>query len=181
MGDFVQGPYTPDRRVTPHMVALAGCVENKLKESGIATCWGGIVTGDGVDLSEIGESGAMWWVNIAAVAVGNTDGSRSGKPSCKPTWFVTATVGYATCYPINDNGEALEPKQQLDLSNLVNAAMMALHRAVSCCDWKDSYGVGEVVVLSWTPQGPMGGVLGGQWTVQVQITGNRPETPAEAP
>ena len=29
--------YTPDRRVTPHLVALAGCVGQKLDESSIAT------------------------------------------------------------------------------------------------------------------------------------------------
>lgn len=173
------GGYTPDRRLTPHLVALAGCVETKLKEAKIVTCYGGITSGDGVDLSEIGDSGAMWWINVGNVTVGNADGTRSSKPSCRPTWYVNALVGYATCYPVNEDGTAMDEKQQLTLSSLVNAAMMALYRAVACCDWQGDYGVGEVVVTTWTPQGPMGGVLGGQWSVQIQILGNRPEPQAD--
>ena len=168
-----QGDYTPDKRITPHLVALAGCVETKLRESGIETCWGGVTTGDGVDLSEIGTDGAMWWVNTGPISVGSADG-RTGAPTCKPTWYVNASVGYATCYPISEDGDALSPQQQLVLTDLVHAAMMALYRAIACCDWQGTYGIGEVVVTTWTPQGPAGGVLGGQWGVQVQILGNRP-------
>jgi hypothetical protein len=162
------------------MVALAGCIGAKLEESGIVTCWGGVTMGDGVDLSEIGTDGAMWWVNIGPIGVGNQDGTRSANTTCKPTIYVSATVGYTTCYPINEDGQALTSQQQIVLTDLVMAARAALYRGISCCDWKGSYGIGEVVVTTWTPQGPQGGVLGGQWTVQVQIIANRPE-PTETP
>ena len=173
--------YTPDRRVTPHLVALAGCVGQKLDESSIATCWGGVVSGDGVDLSEIGTDGAMWWVRLANLTVAAPGGQANGTVSCKPVLLANVGVGYATCYPINENGEALDPQQQLKLSDLVHAAMMAMYRGMACCTWHEgSVGIGQVTVVTWTPQGPQGGVLGGEWLLQFEIIGNRPE-PDDAP
>jgi hypothetical protein len=168
--------YTPDRRVTPNLVALAGCVGQKLEESGIFTCWGGVVSGDGLDLSEIGTDGAAWWVRLANLTVAAPGGQGNGTVTCKPVMLANVGVGYATCYPIDEEGKALSPEQQLHLSDLVHAAMMALYRGMACCDWhQGDTGLGQVTVVTWTPQGPAGGVLGGEWLLQFEILSNRPE------
>jgi hypothetical protein len=168
--------YTPDRRVTPHLVALAGCVGEKLEQSGIVTCWGGVVAGDSLDLSEIGEDGAAWWVRLANLTIGAPGGQANGTVTCKPIMLANIGVGYATCYPISPDGEPLTPEQQLSLSDLVHAAMMALYRGMACCTWhQGNVGVGQVTVVTWTPQGPQGGVLGGEWLLQFEIIDNRPE------
>lgn len=177
--------YTPDRRVTPHLVALGGCIDTKLTESKIATCFGGVVSGDGIDMSEIGTSGAMWWVRLANITVGAPGGAGQGqtRTTCKPVMYANVGVGYATCYPINKDGSAMKPEQQMAISDLVHAAMMALYRGIACCDWDKApdSGIGDSTVVSWTPSGPNGGVLGGEWLVQFEITNNRPEPPSEAP
>lgn len=182
MGKFVQPQdYTPDHLITPHLVALAGCVEKKLTESKIATCYGGVITGDDIDTTAIGESGAMWWVRLANVVVQapGASGGENGTVQCTPVFVVAATVGYATCYPINDNGESISTDQHAMLSSLVNAAMMALYRGIACCDWaKGNTGLGDVTAVSWTPSGPDGGVMGGEWLVQFQVLRARP--PASA-
>lgn len=171
--------YTPDRWITPHLVALAGCVETKLAESNIATCFGGIVSGDGVDMSEIGTSGAMWWVRLANTTVQAPGNQQQGRSTvkCAPVFVVNVGVGYGTCYPINKDGTALNKEQQLALSDLVHSAMMALYRGMACCDWHESLSIGESTVVTWTPSGPQGGVLGGEWLLQFEIIRMRPEAP----
>lgn len=182
MAECTQGPgYTPDNLITPHLVALAGCVDEKLKESKIVTCYGGVITGDDIDMTAIGESGAMWWVRLANVVVQapGASGGTNGTLKCTPVFVVAATVGYAVCYPINDNGEALTPKQHVTMSDLVNGAMMALYRGIACCKWaKGNTGLGDVTAVSWTPNGPDGGVMGGEWLVQFEVLRARPQVVA---
>lgn len=177
MADCTQpARYTPDRRVTPHLVALAGCVETQLKSANLVTCFGGVVSGDGVDMSEIGESGAMWWVRLANLTVTAPGGEGNGTPACKPVFLANVGVGYATCYPINEDGRAMSEEQQLASSDLVHAAMMALYRAMACCDWyATGSGIGRIAVVTWTPSGPNGGVLGGEWLLQIEIDHERRE------
>lgn len=128
-------------------------------------------------MSAIGESGAMWWVRLANLTVQAPGGSDNGTVKCAPIMFANVGVGYATCYPIAEDGTALTEGQHLLLTDLVHAAMMALYRGMACCDWHTpaANGIGASTVVTWTPQGPDGGVLGGEWLLQFEILRSRPE------
>ena len=55
-----------------------------------------------------------------------------------------------------------------------------MYRGMACCTWHEgSVGIGQVTLVTWTPQGPEGGVLGGEWLLQFEIICNRPEPPQD--
>lgn len=183
MGKFVPnkiGVYTPDRLILPQLVALGGAVETSLKDSSINTCYGGVLFGTSVDFTAIGESGAMWYVRLAGLRPGLISGADTRRSKCVGAFTVTVGVGYITCYPIDDEGKPMTTDQQITLGSEVHAAMMTLWRAISCSTWNaTTSGIGSVDVQQWSPLGPDGGALGGEWQVVFEVLNRRPEPTPE--
>ena len=163
----------PDTRIQPILTRLTGCVETELKAAGFPDmCFLGLVSGIMADGTHVtGESGPMAWVRQGEITPVVTEG-QPNVMSCATEMEVDVEVGYLTCYPVEADGSPLTVEQNLQIFTEVNAAMMALHRAINCgCAWvKDPGGRRHVYdVISWAPAGPIGGAIGGAWSMKVVV------------
>lgn len=161
-----------DTRVSPWTSAIVGCVQTSLADADIPVVWLAEIIGNGVDASPImvGDRGNMAWVRLVSLTPVQETTSRGTK--CAVRLQATVEVGFLTCYPVPDDGSCIEPEEQAALSALVNAAMLALLKAVVCCDWADSMPTKrkpEVTLIGWTPNGPQGALIGGVWTFQFEV------------
>ena len=164
---------TPDNKIQPILTRLTGCVETATTAAGFEPCFLGLVSGlmaDGTHVSD--ESGPMFWVRMGEVTPVISEG-RPNIMTCGVELEVNVEVGFLTCYPVEADGAALTVEQNLAIVNEVNAAMMALHRAINCgCAWtKDPVTQRKTPydVVSWTPAGPIGGVIGGAWSMTMVV------------
>jgi hypothetical protein len=73
-------------------------------------------------------------------------------------------IGIVRCVAI-DGTDVITDEQNMEDSLLQSADAHAMYRAVLCCFTGDE----EVVMGSYVPYGPQGGVLGGSWTMQVRL------------
>ena len=155
-----------DLRAFPKLLLLLACVQKKLEECPFDLCWLGVQPGDSADLTPVGESGSMAWVRLAGVFPVRSEIGVDNRVRCTSRLNMSIEVGFATCYPINDDGSPLSVNEDLEIAESVSRAMMALWAAVVCCEWdeKNTREVGQ-----WQPLGPMGGVVGGIWSVDVEV------------
>lgn len=153
---------TEDRRVYPLLVSLAGCLCDKLNEFGIETCFCGVIFGETVDATPISEEGAMGWVRLASIlpVEDNIVGQK-----CQVLLAASFEVGFGLCYPIEAG--PLSVDDQLEVTRLQMSGMQAALQAILCCDWVQK-GRG-MQVGEFSPMGPDGGVVGGAWTVAVEV------------
>lgn len=158
-----------DNRVLPVLTRLMGCIEQKIAEAGIETCFSGIVSGSMADATAVDDK-PMVWLRMGEVTPVVAEG-RPSVMSCGIEMEVNVEVGFFTCYPVDPEGAPLSVEENLCITMIVNAAMMALHRAINCCDWLAAPGRNKVVydVTGWTPAGPQGGIVGGAWAVQIRV------------
>ena len=160
----------PDLRISPWLSAIVGCVETTFTDAEIDLLWLSEVSGNGVDASPIlvGERGSMAWVRLGAVTPATAAQGQGTR--CSTRLLVTVEAGFLTCYPVPDDGSCVEPAEQALLSATVNAAMLALLKAIICCDWHvGATAKPDVNLIGWTPNGPQGAVIGGVWTFQFEV------------
>lgn len=164
MAELVQ-----DNRILPVLTRLMGCVESEITAAGIDTCFAGIVSGAMADSTAVTDE-AMVWVRMGEVTPVVAEG-RPNVMSCGVELQVTVEVGFLTCYPVDPDGDALGVDENLEITMTVNAALMALHRAINCCEWLAAPNGRKAIydVTSWTPAGPLGRVVGGAWSVQIVV------------
>lgn len=162
----------PDTRILPVLTRLTGCVETEVTAAGFNPCFLGLVSGVMTDSTHVSDtSGPMFWVRMGEI----TPVVREGQPnvmSCNVGMEVEVEVGFLTCYPVEADGSPLSVEQNLAVTAEVHAAMMALHRAINCgCAWVTAPNGRKVVydVTSWVPAGPLGGVVGGAWSMRISV------------
>lgn len=84
-----------------------------------------------------------------------------------PGWYVTLELAVTRCWPLSEDGSALEPAVQTDLARKHLADAAAIRRAVRCCQALGEYS------WEWTaggPIGPDGGCAGSYGTIAVRTT-----------
>jgi hypothetical protein len=165
------GELVHDTRVLPVLTRLMGCVEQAMTEAGIPTCFSGIVSGTMADSTPVGpETDPMVWLRQGEVTPIVVEGAPNVM-SCGIQLEVNVEIGFLTCYPVSADGDPLDVDENLAIASLVSAAMVALFKAIACCDWlKATNGVKAAYdVTGWAPAGPIGGVVGGAWTLQVIV------------
>lgn len=166
-------PLKPDTRVMPVLTRLMGCVETHVEAAGFKPCFLGIVAGAMPDSTPVGpDTGPMFWLRPGDIVPVLPEGQASGLMTCATELRVDVQVGFFTCYPIDPDGDPLSVEQNLEIADEVSSAMWALHQAINCCTWTKNPSTRQKVaydVTTWVPAGPMGGVVGGAWTLQVIV------------
>lgn len=161
-----------DTRILPVLTRLMGCLETEMAAAKIPLCFSGIVSGQLADSTPVGpETDSMVWLRQGEIS----PVLREGQPtvtSCGVGLQVDVEIGFLTCYPVEPDGDPLDVDQNLEITTLVNAAMMALFKAIACCNWPEnptSHVKATMNVTGWNPAGPIGGVIGGTWALQVTV------------
>lgn len=157
-----------DKRFYPLLVKLAGCLCNELAEAGLETCFCGVVGGTSVDISRVSpEDGGVGWVRLSTIAPIYDQTGVAPSTLCGVRMRARVEVGYADCYPINDDGSPLSLEDELDAVRRHQAGAEAAFRAAFCCDWVDNKR--RLTPGEWLPGGPEGGVLWSAWNVEVEV------------
>jgi hypothetical protein len=151
-----------DTALYPQLVKLLGCIDAKMDECEIELCYLGIPSGVTVDLSPVSASGSMAWVRVVTLFPVTLPELQR----CNIQIQAQISVGFATCYSINEDGTPLSAEQDMVLSEHVMSLQSALLNAITCCDWPTSRRA--VSVGSYEPIGPTGGAVGGSWNVGIE-------------
>lgn len=111
------------------------------------------------------------WVRLISAVPGSTQtaGARGYSQASLPcgalSWSVTAGIGVLRCAAtVDDNGVAPAPVELNAETLQMTADVAALSRAIECCG-AGIQGIEKLTSVSWTPKGPSGGCVGGEWTV----------------
>lgn len=157
----------PDRMIWPTLLDLAGCLEQEFADQD--TCFLGVLHGQAAPW-DYGLDGLMVWVRLSGAYPSTTfpspDQDLVGCP--KPLAF-EVEVGALRCASTpDDSGNLPTAADQDEVAEQATGDMAALYAAIACC-----FGRGgrkrfqDVVIGSYTPLGPAGGVTGGTWTLTV--------------
>jgi hypothetical protein len=155
-----------DERIFHHLTELLACLKAEYDKCDYDLCYLGIQSGEVADLTAAGVCGAMSWVrlsNMLPTAI-TTDGGQR----CSVALTLEIQVGYATTYEIDEEGEPRTADEDLDLAQRVIDAQMLMFKAIMCCDWAGR-NKRSVAIGNWAPLGPEGLVVGGTWTVNVDV------------
>lgn len=157
----------PTLILEPVLLDLVTCVCNELQTTGAGpTCWCGVYPGTMVSYEFCGEcqNGAcgMGWVRPSGIFPYATFPVPSLESGCINPLAWTVEVGAVRCLPTPSDGALPSPDELLDVTTSQMADAFALYRALRCC------GI-EVAAQAWTPVGPDGGCVGGQWTAYLAL------------
>lgn len=162
MSEIPPEGYVEDDAIWPLMVQMQQCLCETLTERGLmpGDCFCGILPGEQAvwDYSD-----GLAYVRLVDSYPSTTFPSANTTPSvsCSAMLVATLEVGLLQCMPINADGSPLSQEQSTEVSRLQMAGMRAIQQAIACCD------LPLVVLGSYTPQGPQGGLVGGFWQINV--------------
>lgn len=157
-----------DALVFPTMVSLAQCLCEEITAAGLPpTCFCGVLPGALVAADYVTPEQGMAWVRLTGgwpyrTSVNAQDNTPS---SCLAPLGFSLEVGVLWCAPVSGaRGQAPTVEAQFEAVRVQMAGMGAIHRAITCCL---PTGRSQVVLGTYTPHGPQGGVVGGWWDVTV--------------
>lgn len=160
--------YVPDVSVWPVAEAMAACLCDELVRSRLPeVCFCGLLPG-AVPSDQMGESlGGQAWVRVVRMFPSSTFPLQDNRPriSCGSELTVELELGVLRCAPMASANGTVPPtmEETWEATRLQMADAAAMRRAAVCC-----YDESDLVVLGqYVPYGPMGGVVGGMWTVFV--------------
>lgn len=154
------------------MTSLAGCIETTFAEDGRpAVCFNGVVMGDGMSAAWAGECDndlcGMTWVRLVNVYPANTPGAQNQQANnCASGLGAEFEVGVLRCTPIDAIDAEEEEADALATTSDVLADIVSLRKAIVCCN---DIPKNESVLGTWTPMGPLGGLVGGAWLLYVIV------------
>lgn len=165
MSEIPPDGYVEDDAIWPLMVQLQQCLCETLSERGLmpGDCFCGMFPGDNAvwDYSD-----GLAWVRLVDVYPSTVFPSANTTPrvSCSAMLAATLEVGLLQCAPgMGGDGSLPTQEQQFEATRLQMAGMRAIQQAIACCDI-------ELMVLgTYTPQGPQGGLVGGYWQLNVGV------------
>lgn len=155
--------------MTPHevLVDLAACLCASLTPDGEeehGLCFCGILPGDNVAIDYIDDCNTcgMAWVRLERAYPASGIGiAATDVTNCATPLGLDIELGVVRCISTGVNGEAPRPEDLLEAAEQMDADLLAIRRAISCCGELDV----EYSVSEYQPIGPEGGVVG--WTVTV--------------
>lgn len=149
--------------------ALAICLCAEVTDDeGESLCFCGVMAGDqAYDFAGLGECGSgkcgQAWVRVVSVYPSTALGEANTEArNCDVGMGADIEVGILRCWPIEDEGEPVEPAVMFEVAEQQLIDEASLRSAVQCCDALDAYILGQ-----WNPVGPEGGLIGGTYTVYV--------------
>lgn len=149
--------------------ALMACVCELLATTGAGpACWCGFFPGAEVSWDYCGqcEGGTCGMAYIRIVEAYQSAAFPDPDDTvtrCQSPLAVQLAVGALRCMPVEDDGSLPDPDAVMEASIGVIADMTAMWEAISCCD------IGEYAVGNYTPLGPQGGCVGGEWLMWVSL------------
>jgi hypothetical protein len=157
--------FTEDSEIWPLLVRLRDCLCETLTERGLmpGDCFCGIVPGQQATWDY---TSGMAWVRLDSVVPSAVfPGQSFDLNNCGTTLAADVEVGVLHCTPVqNADGSPPDQLQQFGAARLQMATMAAIRAAILCCaDGSDL----DLILGSYDPQGPNGGLVGGAWTVSV--------------
>lgn len=156
-----------DLDVWPTMMRLVDCLCTELAESGLDTCFCGVLPGQAIAAQYVNTKTreGMAWVRLNGAWPYNLFPSTDVTAQCAAPLAYEIEVGSLFCAPAFADSRGTPPSlaAQFEATQVQMAAMAAMRRAIVCC-----LGTGKRAVLGqYAPLGPEGDVVGGVWTVIV--------------
>jgi hypothetical protein len=157
-------------RVSEALTDLAACLCASLLAAELpAVCFCGVTPGASIALDYAGDCSqacGMAWVRLESMYPSVVLGQPDATPgNCGTTLEIAVEMGVARCLPVIDESGTPPSAQELaDSTELQIADALAMRTAVACCvrgkDW---------VLGGYTPFGPQGGMVGGTWSLVLQV------------
>lgn len=148
--------------VLDYALQLSTCLCEELATNGAGpTCWCGLVPGLDVAMDHCnpcGDTCGMGYVRIGSIFPYGVFPGPTLEPKCTGlAWQLD--VGAFRCFPVPEDGEPNSPEVMLAVTVDQARDAWAMYRAITCCD------APLVSVQGYQPIGPMGGCVGGFWTI----------------
>lgn len=162
------GEFKEDVIAYPNMVALVGCVNAELEKSGLeSVAFAGLMPGNQTIHEWCGEDcgGGQLTVRLITEFPTSSFPDQNGEAwTSQMTLAYTLEVEIMRCMPIPEDGQPLSMEHQLSAARAQLADMAAMRRAICACfqSREKAFALGQ-----YTPVGPQGGCVGGNWTVTV--------------
>lgn len=156
-----------DTNIYPLLVKMLGCLEAEFTRSGLSSSHFTLVHGAeyALDMLGEGECEARVWVHLI------TAFPSAAFPSVDETTSMVASplayevqVGVARCAPTVDRRYTPSVEEYLDAARMQMADMAAMRRAICACLVEAER---EFVLATYEPQGPLGGLVWGTWTLTI--------------
>lgn len=150
--------------LSTQLEALATCLCAEV--GGDTMCFCGVIIGEETyDMSGVGdcENGACGqaWIRVTDSFMASTLGVQDVEGgNCGLELNVALEIGVLRCLRVPERGESNEPEELLAAFRQQNDDMIAMRRALYCCDAID---VDDVVLGTFTPV-LTGGLYGGIWS-----------------
>lgn len=150
------------------MLLLADCLCTQIVPD---VCFCGVVPGEAPAFDYHGDCDTacgMAWVRLANAYPAAMPGVPSEQPgNCAVALGVEVEVGVARCIGVgNDTGGPPTYDELLQSTELQVADMLAMRRAVVCCD---ALVAKDTTISAYSPFGPDGGMVGGTMTVSTIV------------
>lgn len=159
--------------VGPTMEALLACSEAALEDAGRPVSRSSLVPGRDVAWDNCcgdGNTGGQLYVRAVTGFPSGPFPQHNTSTKCDaPFRAWQLAVGVIRCTPtIDDQGNP--PSAAALTANTLGVMedAHALETAIKCC-LREAPRVQGVILVAWTPQGPQGGCVGGEWTVWVNL------------
>jgi hypothetical protein len=150
---------------------LAACLCVQVEDSGLpGLCFCGVIPGDAAVGDHAGDCAdvcGMGWVRLAAAYPAASVGVPDETPgNCSSSMGLDVELGILRCIEIPADGTPPSSTALAEATELQQADMLVMWRAVMCCD---SISVKDAKMSGFRPMGPLGGLYGGAFTIQTVI------------
>lgn len=160
-------------RVSDLLTSLAACLCVEMQREGAPElCYCGVVVGETAtgDLAGCSDNGpcGMAWVRLSGSYPSTVVGAANVDPgNCGKALGLDIELGVMRCVPVaDDNGNPPHPAAIAEAAALQVEDMLAMRRAVACCDALPNT---DVVMGTYAPVGPLGLLGGGVWPISVMV------------
>jgi hypothetical protein len=169
-GRLVDPPGLPyESRVSQVLDDLAVCLCAQIEIDGLPpTCFCGVMPGAEVALDYAGDCEVrcgMAWVRMIAAYPSTSVGAAAERPgNCSAGVGIDIEMGIVRCLDVGDGGQPPSPDAMAGSARLQSADMMAMWRAVVCCNGSNDWMMGQ-----YQPYGPEGALVGGMFQIAVTV------------
>lgn len=156
-----------DASIWPAMTALISCLCSQLQLDGLPpVCICSPMPGEAIATDYVSEDAGMAWVRLVQAWPSTSFPAVDPGPGCGAPLAFGLELGVAYCAPGPDeDGGPPDLVAQFEATRLQVAAMNTMRRAIACCF--PNRRAADVVLATYAPMGPEGGVVGGAWTLTV--------------
>jgi hypothetical protein len=157
---------------------LLACLESGLDAYGVPACRtfiqpGAVAPWDACGMSEGGAEGQAWVAVERMYPVRDFPTPHTPARPEAVEYAADIVVGVLRCAATVDDEGRPPPVEAVMADSVAQTRDAGILRDVLLCCFVPAVGasVGEFVLGSWEPLGPLGGCVGGQWRATIQVPG----------